>query len=442
MQHDTIFALASGAGRAGVAVVRVSGPRAAYALAAMTLRPLPPPRQASLRRLFDPTLGEPLDDALVLYFPQPASLTGEDVVELHLHGGRAVMAAVTDVLAAIGGLRVARPGEFTRRAFEAGKLDLTEAEALADLIEAETEGQRRQALRQLEGGLARQADAWGETLLEAMALLEAAIDFPDEGLPQDLADRVAPLLRGLQESLSQHLADYRRGERVREGFRIAILGAPNAGKSTLMNRLTQRETAIVSEQPGTTRDVVEARLEIAGFAVWIADTAGLRDTTDPVEAEGVKRALAAAQDADLRILVVDSTAEAPPSSGVPLAPGDLVLLNKMDAASVSFPPTDANTLRISAKTGQGLTQLRAKLEEVVTERLGMTEVAPLTRLRHREAVEEAASCIGQALQALPDGIELASEDLRMASRALGRLRGHIDVERILDQIFAKFCIGK
>lgn len=442
MQHDTIFALASGAGRAGVAVVRVSGPRAAYVLAAMTLRPLPPPRRASLRRLFDPTIGDALDDALVLYFPGPASFTGEDVVELHLHGGRAVMAAVTDVLSAIEGVRVARPGEFTRRAFDAGKLDLTAAEALADLIEAETEGQRRQALRQLEGGLAKQADAWGSALLEAMALLEAAIDFPDEGLPQDLADRVHPLLRGLQESLLRHLADYRRGERVREGFRIAILGAPNAGKSTLMNRLTQRDTAIVSDLPGTTRDVIEARLEIAGFAVWIADTAGLRETTDAVEAEGVRRALAAAQDADLRVLVVDSTAEAPPSSGVQLTPGDLVLLNKMDAASVSFPPTDANTLRISAKTGQGLTQLRAKLEEVVQERMGMTEVAPLTRQRHREAVEDAAGSIGRALEALPKGIELASEDLRMASRALARLRGHIDVERILDQIFSKFCIGK
>jgi len=439
---DTIFALASGAGRAGVAVVRISGPRAGYALAAMTLRPLPPARRAALRRLFDASNGEPLDDALILWFPAPKSFTGEDVVELHLHGGRAVVAAVTDVLSSLTGLRVARPGEFSRRAFDNGKLDLAEAEGMADLVEAETEGQRRQALRQMEGGLSRLADAWGAQLIEAMALLEAAIDFPDEGLPLDLALRVGPMLEALEQSLAAQLADARRGERVREGFRIAILGAPNAGKSTLLNKLVRREAAIVSDTPGTTRDVIEARIELAGFAVWLADTAGLRDTGDEIEAEGVRRALAQAEAADLRLLVVDSTAEAPPTSGVALQPGDLVLLNKMDAAGVSFPPTDTATLRISAKTGQGLSALRARLEDIVTERLAVTEAAPLTRARHREAVQDALASVRRAQASLVKGAELAAEDLRLAARAIGRLRGHIDVERVLDAIFSKFCIGK
>lgn len=423
-------------------MVRISGPRAGYALMAMTLRHLPKPRRASLRRLFDAATGEPLDDALVLWFPAPHSFTGEDVVELHLHGGRAVVAAVTDVLSSLSGLRVARPGEFSRRAFDNGKLDLAEAEGVADLVEAETEGQRRQALRQMEGGLSRLADGWGAQLIEAMALLEAEIDFPDEGLPFGLAMRVEPLLARLEESLAAQLADARRGERVREGFRIAILGAPNAGKSTLLNKLAGREAAIVSETPGTTRDVIEARIELAGFAVWLADTAGLRDTADPIEAEGVRRAQAQAEAADLRLLVVDSTAEAPPTSGVALQPGDLVLLNKMDAAGVSYPPTDDATLRISAKTGQGLAALRARLEEIVTDRLAITEAAPLTRARHREAVQDALAGVRRARVSLIKGAELGAEDLRLAARAIGRLRGHIDVERVLDAIFSKFCIGK
>lgn len=441
-QDGTIFALASGAGRAGVAVLRISGKRASHALAALTLRPLPAPRRASLRRLFDAASGEPLDDALALWFPAPHSFTGEDVVELHLHGGRAVVAAITDVLAGLTGLRVARPGEFTRRAFENGKLDLAEAEGLADLIDAETEGQRRQALRQMEGGLSRQAEGWSQAIVEALALLEAEIDFPDEGLPARLAARVVPVLEALQASLRVQLADARRGERVREGFRIVILGAPNAGKSTLLNRLVGREAAITAETPGTTRDVIEARLEIAGYPVLLSDTAGLRETDDPVELEGVRRAMAQAQAADLRLLVVDSTTEAPPPSGVELGEDDFVLLNKMDQAGVSFPPTDGHTLRISAKTGQGLTALKAKLEEIVALRLAAVEAAPLTRARHREAVSQALEAVERALASLAQGPELAAEDLRLAGRAIGQLTGRFDIERVLDSIFAKFCIGK
>lgn len=442
MHEDTIFALASGAGRGGVAVLRISGPRAGAALAGLTLRDLPAPRRASLRRLFDAASGEALDDALILWFPGPDSFTGEDVAELHVHGGRAVVGAITDVLSSVAGLRIARPGEFTRRAFENNRLDLAQAEGLGDLIEAETEGQRRQALRQLEGGLSRQAEDWAERLTQAMAMLEAEIDFPDEGLPKQLADQVLPTLAALSADLITHLASYRRGESVREGFRIAIIGAPNSGKSTLLNKLLGREAAIVSETAGTTRDVIDGRIEIAGFPVWISDTAGLHETEDPIEAEGVRRALDCAVRAELRLLVVDSTTEAPPPSHVALAAGDLVLLNKMDKAGVTYPPTASDTLRISAKTGQGLTGLRARLEQTVKERLASEEAAPLTRARHREAVSLAAEAVQRAQCALPKGAELAAEDLRLASRAIGRLTGRFDVEQVLDAVFSKFCIGK
>lgn len=442
MQDDTIFALASGAGRGGVAVLRISGPRAGAALAGLTLRDLPAPRRASLRRLFDAASGEALDDALILWFPGPDSFTGEDVAELHVHGGRAVVGAITDVLSGVAGLRIARPGEFTRRAFANNRLDLAQAEGLGDLIEAETEGQRRQALRQLEGGLSRQAEDWAERLTQAMAMLEAEIDFPDEGLPKQLADQVLSTLAALSADLITHLASYRRGESVREGFRIAIIGAPNSGKSTLLNKLLGREAAIVSETAGTTRDVIDGRIEIAGFPVWISDTAGLHETEDPIEAEGVRRALDCAERADLRLLVVDSTTEAPPPSHVALAAGDLVLLNKMDKAGVTYPPTASNTLRISAKTGQGLTGLRARLEQTVKERLASEEAPPLTRARHREAVALAAEAVQRAQCALPKGAELAAEDLRLASRAIGRLTGRFDVEQVLDAVFSKFCIGK
>lgn len=442
MSEETIFALASGAGRGGVAVLRISGPRAGPALAALTLQGLPAPRRASLRRLFDAASGEALDDALILWFPKPDSFTGEDVAELHVHGGRAVVAAVTDVLADVAGLRIARPGEFTRRAFENGRLDLAQAEGLADLIDAETEGQRRQALRQMEGGLSRLALGWAERLTGTLALLEAEIDFPDEGLPRQVTADIQASLEGLADDLENHLATCRRGESVREGFRIAILGAPNSGKSTLLNKLLGREAAIVSEIAGTTRDVVEGRIEITGFPVWIADTAGLHETDDPIEAEGVRRAKACAEAADLRLLVVDSTTEAPPPSHVTLAVGDLVLLNKMDMAGVSYPPTTSDILRISAKTGQGLTGLKARLEQTVLARLAQDEAVPLSRARHREAVQLAIEAIQRAKLALSKGAELAAEDLRLANRAIGRLTGRFDVEQVLDAVFAKFCIGK
>ncbi len=437
MSEDTIAALASGAGRAGVAVIRVSGARAEAALRALTGgAPPPPPRRAALRRLS----GESdIDDALVLWFPGPRSFTGEDVAELHVHGGPAVVAAALEALWALPGVRPAEAGEFTLRAFANGKLDLTQAEALADLIDAETEGQRRQALRQMRGALSDLYEGWRERLIEAAALLEVAIDFPDEDLPQDLADRVAPRLAALERDMRAHLRDSGRGERIRDGYRIAILGAPNAGKSSLLNVLAGREAAIVSDIPGTTRDVVEARLVLAGYPVWIADTAGLRAAADAIEAEGVRRALARAEEADLRLWLVPP-GEAPPADFAALRrPGDLLLATKADLGGKAQGDAD---LTISARTGAGVLELEQRLSAAVIAALGAEEAPALTRARHRRLIEDAAQALARGRAALVNGPELAAEDVRAAAAALGRITGRIDVEDLLDEIFSSFCIGK
>ena len=327
---DTIFALATAPGRAAVAILRLSGPGSGAAVKALA-GDLPPPREARVRTLRAPGDAHELDRALVLWFPGPDSYTGEDCAELHLHGGSAVVDAVSDALIAAG-LRLAEPGEFTRRAFEHGKLDLAQAEAVADLVDAETEGQRRQALAQLDGALTQRHEAWRAAIVEALAQLEAGVDFPDEELPEDLAARARPILEGLADELETALAEAGRGERVREGYRIAILGAPNAGKSSLLNRLAGRDAAIVTAIPGATRDVIELPLVIAGYKVLVADTAGLRDTTEEVEAEGVRRARAWAESADLRLWVVDGAA----SDGAwrlaadLVRSGDIALINKAD----------------------------------------------------------------------------------------------------------------
>ncbi len=306
MQQDpTIFALASAPGRAGIAVLRLSGAQAGALLTRLTQRPLPPPRQLTLRHLIRPTDGMLLDRSMVAWFPAPASFTGEDCAELHLHGGRAILQAVSAVLAAQPNTRLAEPGEFTRRAFLNGKLDLTAAEAVADLIHAETEAQLQQALRQHEGGLAQLYAGWATRLTTCLAHLEAAIDFADEELPADLATRQAATIATLATEITSHLQDERRGERLRDGFRIAILGAPNAGKSSLLNRLAQREAAIVSATAGTTRDVLEVHLDLGGYPVILADTAGLRETADAIEQEGIRRAWQQAEQADLKLLVLD-----------------------------------------------------------------------------------------------------------------------------------------
>ena len=445
MKPDTIVALATGAGRAGVAVVRLSGPEAGACLRALTARALPTPRMATREAFCDPRTGLSLDDGLALWFPGPASFTGEDVAELHIHGGPAVIAAIIDACLSQPGVRPAEPGEFTRRAFENGKLDLAEAEGLADLVDAETEGQRRQALRQRRGALSGVYEGWRARLIEAAALIEAEIDFPDEDLPGALAQRAGPILTALSADMAAHLNDAHRGERIRDGFRIAIIGPPNAGKSSLLNALAKREAAIVSDIPGTTRDVVEVRLVLGGFPVWIADTAGLREAADAIEAEGVRRALARAEEADLRIGVTEPGAPYPGALGASLKPGDVMVGSKADLPGASFGEFGVGGIIVvatSARTGAGIAELEALLTQRVTEALGREEAPVLTRARHRRLVEQAQAALLRAIPALDSGAELAAEDVRVAADQIGRLTGRIDVEDLLDEIFSSFCIGK
>ena len=384
--------------------------------------------------------GDVFDRALVLWFPAPASFTGEDCVELHLHGGAAVIDGAIEAIEHAGGC-AAQAGEFTRRAFENDKLDLTEAEGLADLIEAETEGQRKQALAQMSGSLKQLYEGWREALIMVLASIEGEIDFPDEAdVPDALAHRAYEPVSQLISSIELHLEDGRRGERVRNGFSIALIGAPNAGKSSLLNRLAGRDAAIVTDIPGTTRDIVEVRVTMAGFPVVICDTAGLREAVDAIEAEGVRRALDRAEHADLRIGVADarSQAELLDLKGR-LLDEDLLVLNKLDlvpgkAGGAGF--------RVSASTGEGIDALEQRIEAIVRERLSTRELPALSRARHRRAVEAAHSALLRCRSRLADAPELAGEDARLAVRALESLTGRVDVEDILDRVFSQFCIGK
>lgn len=446
MRADTIFALATGAGRAGLAVIRISGDRGVDALVAMTGRPPPPPRRATRRRLHHPAAAaaEVLDEALVLWFPRPASFTGEDVVELHVHGGRAVIKGVLAALATLPGMRPAEPGEFTRRAVGNGRLELTAAEGLADLVAAETAAQRRQALRQLAGGLGRVYDGWRERLIAALAHVEAAIDFSDEDLPDGLVARARAAAAALAGEIADHLADHGVGERIRDGIEVAVFGAPNAGKSTLVNTLARREVAIVSPRPGTTRDVIEVPLDIGGLPVILTDSAGLADSDDAVEAEGVRRARWRAERADVRLAVVDGLAwPAIDAATVALIDEDtLVVVSKADRAVL--PPmmvvAGRPALVVSALTGAGLPALEEALAEALAARFTTGEAAPLTRLRHRQALTEALAALRRGAAA--PAAEAAAEDLRLAAAALGRITGRVDVEAVLDVIFRDFCIGK
>lgn len=429
---SVIFALATGAGRSAVAVMRLSGAGVGEVLAALA-GPLPAPRRASLRLLRH--AGVTLDRALVLWFPGPGSYTGEDSAELHLHGGPAVIAAVADALAALGA-RPAEPGEFTRRAFLHGRLDLTAAEGIADLIAAETEAQRRQALRQAEGGLAERHAAWVKHLTQLLARQEAFIEFEEEDLPGDLDAQVEADAAVLRAEMAALLGASDRGEKLREGLTIAILGAPNAGKSSLLNALVGREAAIVSARAGTTRDVVEVRMILAGVPVTLADTAGLREAADEIEQEGIRRALARAETADLRLLVFAADA-APDEATLALrGPEALVVLNKADLPHAGL----EGALPVSARSGDGLGALRRKLEEATAARAGLVEGAVLTRPRHRAALREAVEELSRLPEA--DLPELRAEALRRSLRALGRLTGRVDVERVLDVVFGEFCIGK
>jgi tRNA modification GTPase len=515
-ERDTIYALSSGRPPAAIAVIRISGPRAGAALRALTGK-LPAPRKAALARVRDPASSALIDEALALWFPGPHSETGEDIAELQLHGGRAVIAAVLAALSRVEGLRPAEAGEFTRRAFENGKLDLTAVEGLADLVAAETEGQRRQALRQLQGALRLPAEAWRDKLIKALALVEARIDFSDEDLPENLLAPALAMTGSLADEIAGALADGQRGERLREGLVVAIAGPPNAGKSTLLNRIAQREAAIVSPYAGTTRDVIEVHLDLGGWPVTLLDTAGIRETEDPVELEGVKRAKARAEAADLVLWVVEASSPVipgrakgadPESRAVHSAPGfraptfgrprndgneqksseklqispqTWLIRNKIDLLEgakhsnelerqsikksedeaiytkslknmVKGKLTNKNELvltknelkyNISAVTGEGFEALLAQLARHAEGFLAGAESALVTRDRHRRALEDALAALKRAqTPAVAAREDLLAEELRIASRALGRLTGRVDVEDILDVIFRDFCIGK
>ncbi len=442
----TIFALASGALPAGLAVIRVSGPAAGPALTRLTGKPLPESRRATPATLA--SLGCVLDRGLVIWFPGPRSFTGEDVAEFHIHGGRAVAAAVLAALAGIEGLRPAAAGEFTRRALANGKMDLTAAEGLADLVAAETEAQRVQALRQAGGALGRIYDRWRDGLIRAQALLEAAIDFSGEDLPPDLMDTAAATARATAAEMDAHLADRRRGERLRDGLGVAIIGAPNAGKSSLFNLLVQRDAAIVSDAAGTTRDVIEAHLDLGGYPVLLADTAGLGRAEGGVEAEGMRRALALAAGADLKIALFDATLwpEADADTARIIDGNTLVVLSKCDLAPLPADPMVAGgrALAVSAKTGEGIDNLLKIITKKAAAICDPAESPALTRARHRALLEESRDALGRFLAAVDDGAgpEITAEELRLANRALGRITGRVDVEDLLDVIFGDFCIGK
>jgi tRNA modification GTPase len=437
-ETPTIFALSSAPGRAGVAVVRVSGPGAGPVIDVLA-PPRPKERMAALRRVRSPETGEALDEALVLWFAAPKTETGENMAEFHLHGGPAIIKAVLSALARQPGCRLAEPGEFVRRAFENGKIDLAEAEGLADLIEAETEAQRRQAMRQMGGALSALYEGWRKELIEASALVEAAIDFSDEAdVAADAFKRARAMIAKLNAAISAHLDDGNRGEILREGFRVVLAGAPNVGKSSLLNALAKREAAIVSEEAGTTRDVIEVRLDLEGLPVIVSDTAGIREAQGSIEREGIRRTLAHARDADLVIWLTDATA--PETAPQPeLGKNVLPVANKIDLAGAHPAP---GLLPVSAKTGAGISELSKRLGQIARDRVGISESPAITRARYREQLNACMSALNTFMSSRPDDMELRAEDLRRAAHALGRITGRVDVEDILGEIFGRFCIGK
>jgi tRNA modification GTPase len=436
----SIYAPSSGHGKAGVAVIRISGSQAGAVLRRMA-GTVPEPRVARLAAIRNPETGEILDRGLVLWFPPPRSFTGEAMAELHIHGGRAVMEGVLAALAAFPDMRLAEPGEFARRAFENGKLDLTAAEGLADLIDAETEAQRRQAIRQAGGALAELYEAWRGRLIAASAALEAALDFSDEGdVPETIADAARPAVKALVGEMAAHLADARAGEILREGFRVVIAGPPNAGKSSLLNALARRDAAIVSAEAGTTRDVIEVRLNLGGYPVVLMDTAGIREASGEIEREGIRRSLDRMREADLVLWVEDLTAQGAVAETLPDNPVELLrVANKIDLA-----PGEAGegSIPLSARTGEGMDSLLEALLIRARSQIVTLEGAAITRARHRQELERAQSALMAFLHEPAAELELRAEDLRSATMALGRLTGRVDVEDILDKIFADFCIGK
>jgi len=439
-RDQTIFALSSGRPPSAIAIVRVSGAEAGRAL--KQLAGLVPRPRVATRALLRDAGGQAIDDAVVLWFPRPASATGEDVAELHVHGGRAVLASLFGSLSVIQNLRAAEPGEFTRRAFENGKLDLTEAEGLDDLIHADTDRQRRQALRQLKGLLGDRARDWRKEIIEAQALVEAGIDFSDEAdVPAELVAPAREKATILLGEIKGALAAQGRTERLRDGLVVAIAGPPNVGKSTLMNQLARREVAIVSPHAGTTRDVIEVQLDLDGYPVTVIDTAGIRETDDPVEQEGVRRARSRATDADLVLWLADTDGAKVEQGGD--APVWLVR-NKidLDRNPAGSGGSAEREFRISAAKSEGVSDLIAALVVFASDYFGRDEGGLITRERQRRHLEEAAAALERSIAAIEQGEELAAEDLRAAAYSLGRLLGRVDVEDILEVIFREFCIGK
>ena len=442
---ETVFALSTGAGRAALAVIRLSGPEVETALAHLGVDKLPAPRQAVVRKLYDPEGGALLDEALVLRFVAPHSFTGEDMAELHVHGGLAVTQSILAALAKLEICTPAEAGEFTRRAVLNAKMDLTGAEAIADLIDAEGGAQQAQALRQMSGSLRQLMEGWRETLKTTLAHVEADIEFADEDLPGGLGQRALEGVPELAAAMQAHLQDT-RGLALRDGLRVALLGAPNAGKSSILNRLSGKDAAIVSARAGTTRDVIEVAMVLGGVPVTLVDTAGLREAGDDIEREGVRRAKLQAEAADIRLLVLSPDTRAPQGEVEATQAADLVICNKADLGAVpaaelgSFAGGD--TLSLSTLTGEGETALLAALQGLVTQRTGAKEAPVLTRERHRQALSEACTALERALAIADTGLELAAEDLRLAQRALGRITGAVDIEQLLNIVFADFCIGK
>jgi tRNA modification GTPase len=441
-RDQTIFALSSGRPPNAISVVRVSGARAGAILTALTGKN-PPPRMAT-RALIRDANQQPVDDAVVLWFPGPKSATGEDVAEFHVHGGRAVLSALFAALSSFENTRAAEPGEFTRRAFENGKLDLTEAEGLDDLIHADTDHQRRQALRQLKGLLGDKARSWRQQIIEASALIEAGIDFSDEGdVPAELMAPALAKIRALHAEIAEALAAQGRSERLRDGLVVAIAGPPNVGKSTLMNQLARREVAIVSPHAGTTRDIIEVQLDLDGYPVTVIDTAGIRATEDPVEQEGVRRARARAADADLVLWLVEDDLRNDAGAGA--APvwtvRNKIDLNAVGPGAAGMGQTcGSRYFEISASRGDGLQELMAALVRHAEDFFGSGESGLIGRERQRSLLRETVASLQRSMEGKDE--ELVAEDLRAAAYALGRLLGRVDVEDILDKIFREFCIGK
>jgi tRNA modification GTPase len=438
---ETIYAISSGATKAGVCVIRISGEEASKSLTELTNNSLPEHRMASVRYLYDGE--ELLDDALVIYFKGPNSFTGEDVVELHIHGGRAVIDGVLNALAKIDNFRLAEPGEFSRRAFENAKMDLTKAEAIADLIDAETKAQKKQALRQMEGELGNLYESWRQKLKEVLAYTEATIDFADEDVPND--PNILPRVKEVIAELDNHLNDKGRGEKLREGLSIAILGAPNAGKSQLLNAIAKREVAIVSDTAGTTRDVIDVHLDLNGYPAIISDTAGIREADNDIEHEGIMRALKKAENADIKVVMFDANEPAEKDSLDLIDDDSIVILNKCDVTInadtlKAVKVKSSNPIEISALTGQNLDEFLNILEKETESRLFSAGNATITRDRHRQFLQTAHDSLSRATNA-PD-LVLQAEDIRVAVREIGKITGSVEIEELLDIIFSDFCIGK